>query len=184
MGRPQEAVREASDAQQLDPLSAVVAGQVSSAYRYARQFDRAVAGFRQAVELNPRAQALRLGLASTLAGQGAYEAALEVLDEVSDPNGGRTAALRAYSYAGMGNHPRARELLAALHEEAKREYVSSGLFAIVHGALGELDQAFAWLERARQERSGLLLYARVDPLFDPLRGDPRFDSLLREMRLE
>jgi hypothetical protein len=75
-------------------------------------------------------------------------------------------------------------LLAALHEEAKREYVSSGLFAIVHGALGELDQAFAWLERARQERSGLLLYARVDPLFDPLRGDPRFDSLLREMRLE
>jgi hypothetical protein len=61
--------------------------------------------------------------------------------------------------------------------------VSPVTFVTVHLGLGEVDQAFAWLERAREERRGWLCYLKVEPLLDPVRGDPRFGRLLGAMKL-
>jgi hypothetical protein len=54
----------------------------------------------------------------------------------------------------------------------------------MHIVLGDYDQAFAMIERAREERRGWLAYLRVEPLFDPLRADPRFGALLKQMKLD
>ncbi len=56
-------------------------------------------------------------------------------------------------------------------------------FVTVHLALGEADQAFAWMERAREERRGWLCYLKVEPQLDEVRGDPRFRALVEAMRL-
>lgn len=62
------------------------------------------------------------------------------------------------------------------HDVLQRQTCSCICFALVHGGLGDKDQAIAWLEKAYKERSDFLLVLRVDPLFDPLRSDPRFQE--------
>ena len=72
--------------------------------------------------------------------------------------------------------------LAALAEaEARGELVPAVGVARIHAALGDRDRAFAWLERAVAGRSDTLVWMRVDPRFDALRGDPRFDALLAKI---
>ena len=68
-------------------------------------------------------------------------------------------------------------------KESKQEYVSPRRIAVIHGKLGEMDQAFEWLERAYEERDGILVYLNAAPFFDPLRDDLRFQDLLRRMNL-
>src|SRR5262249_46952312 len=87
------------------------------------------------------------------------------------------------AYAGAGRRPEAAKVLEELHDRSKREYVMPLLFAWVHAALGETDAAFEWLERAYEDRDPFLTMAKVVPVFDKLRPDPRFDRLLRRMRL-
>ncbi|HYP53675.1 MAG TPA: hypothetical protein VEQ42_09045, partial [Pyrinomonadaceae bacterium] len=71
----------------------------------------------------------------------------------------------------------ARRLLEELERTARRRYVSSYYFALLHLALGEHDLALARLELAYEERSGFLAFLKVEPLLDPLRDDPRFRQL-------
>ena len=72
-------------------------------------------------------------------------------------------------------------MLEELGALSKQRYVSSYYFAVVYAGLGETDQAFAWLEKAYEERSGLLPHLKVNPVWDPLRSAPRFVDLLRRI---
>ncbi len=71
------------------------------------------------------------------------------------------------------------DALAELREMSKRQYVSPFLFVVVYLGLGDKDQTFAWLEKTYQDRSSFLIWLKVEPLFDSLRDDPRFQDLLR-----
>lgn len=82
-----------------------------------------------------------------------------------------------------GKRAEARKVLEDLGEISKRKYVSSYFMAGILAALGELDQAFGWLEKAFAERDPSLTLIRVDPVFDPIRSDPRFANLLRRVGL-
>jgi len=64
---------------------------------------------------------------------------------------------------------------------SNQRYVSAGSFALVYAGLGEKDQAFAWLEKAYEERSVTLSYLKVNPILDPLRSDPRFEALVAKV---
>jgi hypothetical protein len=75
-----------------------------------------------------------------------------------------------------------RKTLAFLEEAAKYAYVSSIHFAVIHAKLGENDQAFAWLEKAFQERQPWLGQLQVDPQFEGLRSDRRFADLVRRIK--
>jgi len=66
---------------------------------------------------------------------------------------------------------------------SKRRYISPYLFAVVYVGLGDKDQAFAWMEKAYQDRSFWLIWLKVEPRFDSLRDDPRFVNLLRRIGL-
>jgi tetratricopeptide (TPR) repeat protein len=86
-----------------------------------------------------------------------------------------------HAYARGGHKGEALDFLQKLGALSKEQYVSPYNVAVLYIGLGDKDRAIEWLERAVQERSGLLVYVNVEPVFDPLRSDPRFQSLLRHM---
>ena len=94
-----------------------------------------------------------------------------------------TRATLAYALARAGKQQEARDILDQLIAEAATGYVSPVAFATTYVGLGEIDKALDWAEAAYDERRGWLAYVRVNPLMDPLRGQPRFEKLVERMKL-
>jgi tetratricopeptide (TPR) repeat protein len=92
-------------------------------------------------------------------------------------------AFLGHAYAKAGKLREARQLLTQLMRLSQKQYVSSYFLALISLGLGELDQTFAWLEQAYEERSGFLAFVGVEPMLDELRGDARFVDLLRRVGL-
>ncbi len=184
-GRVEEALAEGRLAFELDPASVSIRRSLGWLMYYARQFDGAAEQLRRVVELNPTSEESHRILGLVRLQQGRLdEAELEFREAI-----GLSTEL-AYARAGLahvaasaGRTGEARAILAGLHAQAKERYVSPVAFATVHLGLGETDHAFAWIERAHEERRGWLCYLKVEPLLDPLRSDPRFARLLEKMRL-
>jgi len=97
---------------------------------------------------------------------------------------GSTSALSylGYAYAVEGRRAEAQKVLDQLKERSNQRYVSAATRARIYAGLGEKDQTFQWLERSYEERS--IGSIEVDPIYDPLRSDPRFADLLRRMNLQ
>ncbi len=90
--------------------------------------------------------------------------------------------VRAYAHAGRRTD--ALRLLEELKKRKQAGYVPAAAFVNAYLGLGDYDQAFAWFERAYQEKSNILQFLKVHPFFDPVRGDPRFADLVRRVGLE
>ena len=82
----------------------------------------------------------------------------------------------------MNERSLALRALKELRELSNKRYVPSASFAIIYVGLGDKEQAFTWLEKAYEERSRLPML-KIDPIWDPLRADPRFKELLRRIGL-
>jgi serine/threonine-protein kinase len=185
VGQFDEALREIRRAQELDPVSLVKITGVAQVLFLARRYDEAMAECRKALEMDPN-----LGFAHWLLGlaytqKGMYEPAILALQR-SIPLSGDSLdepASLAHAYALSGNRGEARKILDELKQQAKHKYLSPTVIAALYGALGEENQAFAWLDKAYDERDSLLIGLRVEPMFDPLRSDPRFTDLLRRVGL-
>jgi len=91
----------------------------------------------------------------------------------------------AYGHAlGVsGDKAGARKVLAELQQLSKSRNVPPLYFAVMYTGLGELDQAFAWLDKAYRERNDRLAYLAVEPIADPLRSDPRYSDLISRLHL-
>jgi eukaryotic-like serine/threonine-protein kinase len=184
-GRVEEAVAEGRIAAELDPASVSIRRSLGWLLYYARQYEAAAEQLRRAVELNPTAEETHRVLGLVRLQQGkldeaevAFREAIGLSTELAYARAGL-----AYACARAGRTAEARAILDQLYGEAKERYVSPVAFVTVHLGLGDADQAFAWLERAREERRGWLCYLKVEPLLDEVRGDPRFGGLLQVMRL-
>ena len=88
-----------------------------------------------------------------------------------------------HAYAVSGQRDRARKLLEELKQLSKHRYVAPYEIAVIHIGLGDKEQAFEWLEKAFQDHSHWLLWLKVDPRFDSIKGDPRYLDLRRRMGL-
>ena len=109
-------------------------------------------------------------------------AALREAVASSDSPALATAGLGRVAIA-RGRLTEARGILEGLYAESRERYISPVAFAMMHAGLDERDAAFEWLDQAVKDRRGWLAYLKVEPLLDPLRGDPRFGRLLETMRL-
>ncbi len=183
LGQLDHAIAEMKRAYELDPVSPIIHSDLGGVNLMARRYDEAIKQLRGTVEIDPEFYWAHrwLGMALELKGDldGAiaeYKKALQLND---DPVG---LAFIAHAEASMGRQSEAREILAQLTEAARKRYVQHYAFALIHLALGEKDQALDWLERGVQVRGGShLCFIKVDPFFDPLRGDPRFETLVQKV---
>jgi serine/threonine-protein kinase len=184
-GHTEAAIAEGRTAAELDPASVSIRRSLGWLNYYARRPDAAADQLQRALAMDPTAEENHriLGLVRTQ--QGRYDEAVAALREAiggaSESAYARGALARALAFAGRTDQ--ARVLLAELEAESRIRYVSPVALATANIALGNADEAFHWIGEARRERRGWLAYLRVEPIFDPIRGDPRFAELLAGMRL-
>ncbi len=182
MGRLDEALAEMKRAQELDPLSRIININVGAFLYYQRRYDEALAQFRKVGEMDPSFRLNHVWPGWAYAAKGAFPEAIAEFQHEQAPWEQSVWGL-GYSYARSGRRDAARDILTRLQELAKQRYISPSAFILIHTALGEKDQAFAWLERACEERDFDLGLLKVDPKLDSLRTDPRFSRLLQRVGL-
>jgi TolB-like protein/DNA-binding SARP family transcriptional activator len=181
LGRSDEAIAAAVRARDLDPLAPPITGNVPRVRYFSGEFAAAARGY-AAADRNVSIQRWpRVGMAMSYLALGQHDAALHALDVPLDSWGGLTECVRGLIYQAMQRTAEARQVVLELEQRAVIEYIDPTHIALLRGALGDLDEAFVWLERAYRERSMLIVYMGVDPLFDPMRGDPRFAAMLRRL---
>jgi Flp pilus assembly protein TadD len=184
MGHLDEAVDEARRAQALDPLSSSADAHVGLALYRSRRYDEAAAELRKAVEFNPQALDAHMFLGFVYVQQGKKDEAireLQIVVELSERNPSMVGLL-GYGYASGGKRDEAKKILKELESQSSKP-VSQIEIAMIHIALGDHDRAFDRLETAYRERAWQLGFLKVEPIFDPLREDPRFSDLMRRVNL-
>ncbi len=186
LGRLDEALSEIQRAVALDPLSPYKITAVGMIYGDQRDYHRAVAQFRKAIELDPSFYHAYDELRSVelLRGQSAAAQAVVAAMRAQFPNVEDTS-VRARLAAGQGLRTEARVLVENWIRGCDRtKRPGKACYAAqIYASIGEKDLAFQWLAKACDERDPLLAYANVMPYYDSLRPDPRFAAILKRLGL-
>ena len=184
VGRADEAIAEIRKAQELDPLSAVIATDLGKELYFVRRYDEALVELRRALELDPNFTSAHNWISDTLVEKRMYSDAIVELEKTKPFREERVYVRQtAYLYARMGRNAEARAALAKALQLSKDKQVSSGAVALTYAALGDKDASFQWLEKAYTERSSFTTSLKYWSVFDSMRGDPRFADLLRRVGL-
>jgi serine/threonine protein kinase/Tfp pilus assembly protein PilF len=167
----------------LDPTNLVINAEYGMADYYLRRHDVAIGQLQKTLELDSSFVLASVWLAYSYEQQGKYGEALAELEKARkiDPIWSAIPAEIALVTASQGKKAEARKMISELSERRRREYIDPTSIALIYVALDDKDQAFAWLEKAYQERAGTLPWMKIDPMFDPLRKDGRFDNLQRRV---
>ncbi|MCI0407399.1 MAG: tetratricopeptide repeat protein, partial [Acidobacteria bacterium] len=177
MGRLDEAAREMKRAVELDPLSVNISMEMGRVLLYQGQYDAAIEQERKTLEMDPNFDAAHTFLARAYLQKGRYAAAL------TEAQISGNSYVLARVYLKSGNREKAQKVVEDLKERSKTRYVSAYSIALVYISLDDRERAFEWLEKAFEERSMRPDFMRVDPAYDNLRSDPRFQDLLRRAGL-
>ncbi|MCH8912571.1 MAG: tetratricopeptide repeat protein, partial [Planctomycetes bacterium] len=184
MGRHEEAIAEIERAEELDPLSLIINAIAGYVCYFASEYDQAIDHCQKALELDPNFATAHYFIGWVYERKGMYGEAIAELQKARTLSGNIDfLAVLAHAYAVSGRTKQARKMLDEVKAFSERAYVSPYVLALIYMGLGEKDQAFAWLETAYAERAINLVVLKVDPRYDELRGDPRFDDLLRRIGL-
>jgi TolB-like protein/DNA-binding winged helix-turn-helix (wHTH) protein/Tfp pilus assembly protein PilF len=184
--RHDEAVREIKRALELDPLSVGTSQNAGFIYAQAGRYVESVIQLQQALQLDEQNQVTHGYLAITYEWQGDYDRALNEFQTAQKVSGRYVpyAAGIGHVLAMKGRRSEARDIMKKLAESGRREPVSPYSFAAIHAALGEKDEAFKFLQDAVNDRSCTVTELNNDHALDPLRSDPRFQQLRRQLKLE
>jgi serine/threonine-protein kinase len=169
----------------LDPVSMLAYTGAGDAYYFARQYEKSILNYRLSLELDRRFDGAHTGLARSLEAVGRYDEARAEYEEGRRLAGGVVGPSfgLAHLEQAMGNEPEARRILAELVEARKTRVISAFAIAVLHASLGDVNEAFEWLDTAIREKSPSLLLLRVHPRLDPIRNDPRYWPLVEQVGL-
>jgi tetratricopeptide (TPR) repeat protein len=185
VGRFEEAVSERKRAAELDPLSPGTIADVGYPLYYARRYDLAIEHYRRALELDPNFFWSYLWIGEAMVQQGRHQEAIAEINRAVSLAGNQTRVIATlgHAYAVAGKTGEARQVLNQLLERSRQSYVSPYYIALIYAGLGEKDEVFEWLEKAYDERESYFNLFKVEPVFDSLRTDPRYLSLLKRVGL-
>jgi len=182
VGQADRAVAELERARGLDPLSLPINATLGRAYRDARRYQESIDQCRKTLALDPDFALAHWCLGVSYVAEKRYA---EAITEMQRANAVGASPLYmyglGYAYAAAGNRPKARTVIDALKQRPGQTYTPAYFIASVYAALDEKDQAFAWLQRAYDERDPQITYLLLDPFIDPLRSDARFNALVRKV---
>jgi TolB-like protein/Tfp pilus assembly protein PilF len=182
VGQAERAISELERARELDPLSLPINGTLGRAYRDARRYEESMVQCRKTLDLDPDFAPGHWCVGVTSLAEKRYP---EAITEMQRANALGAAPLftwgLGYAYAASGDKARARAIIKELGQGTGTAYVPAYYIASIYGALAEKDLAFAWLQRAYDERDPQITYLLLDPFMDPLRSDVRFNALVRKV---
>ncbi len=182
-GRIEEGTAEIKRALELDPLSLIINLNLGTVFHCTHQYDKAIEQFQKTLELYPNSPEPHSSLGLAYLDKSMYkEAIAEETEAVTNSHGGgRQTAMLGYAYALAGRKVDAQQVLEKLTGPAEHDYVSPTSIALIYVGLGEKDKAFELLQEFPEVTSYLPF--KVDPVWDPLRSDPRFQDVLRHVNL-
>jgi len=185
IGRTDEAIHQAGLAEEVDPLAPIIFVSSAGVYQSARRFDEARIRYGKAIELDPRFPRAYSGRSLMHYQLGQVPEAISDMQSAlafSDSSDEYLAGL-AFLYGQSGEKELAGEMLRRFLHPVPDRYIPPYLIATMYTGLGDIDNAFLWLDRAFAERSFTLEFLKTDPFFDPLRKDPRLTSLMKKVGL-
>jgi TolB-like protein/DNA-binding winged helix-turn-helix (wHTH) protein/Tfp pilus assembly protein PilF len=178
-GHFDEAIKQEKRAIELDPLSPNVVSELGWMYLNLGHYDEALAQYNHAIELEPNHEIAREQIVWIYIFTGRYAEAHAEYKKKRRAN----SPWLGYLYGVTGKRAEALRVAQALEEASKKEYVDPYVIAIVYAGIGDKDRAFAWLNKAYEERSTFLNHLHVENFFDSLRSDKRFSALSRRIGL-
>lgn len=186
MGRPKEAVAAVTKARDLEPVSALVGFYAAATLAITRPLAEAVSECDRVLELDPGFSPVLWVKSTVLSHLSRHEAAIDAAEHAValSRRQGFFLSCAACCYAAAGRRDEAEELLRELLALRERQYVSPLCLAEVATAMGNVDDAFNWLEEAMTERTPFLVSLGVSPAYDGLRHDGRLPGLLKRIGLE
>jgi TolB-like protein/DNA-binding winged helix-turn-helix (wHTH) protein/Tfp pilus assembly protein PilF len=183
-GRFEEALAESEKARQLDPLSMIIAADHASILYYGRQYDRALAQSRAVLNMDPRAPRAASIVVFSYIQQHKFAEAQEFIEQNKATLNDQWLPMReAVVYGYWGRAAEAQKALTRVEQFAWKPEQRIAVWLAVYSALGRRDQTIALLQQAVVNHSNVVTSIKVDPMFDPLRSDPRFQDVLRRAGL-
>ena len=183
--RYDEAMAAIKHARKLDPLSGIIGINVGIIYLAKRDPNSALVEFKRIVEFDPNWWGGHFYLGTTYLQLGRTEEALTELRKSAEltNRSGRSISFLGYAYGIMGKRSEAQAIIKELEDKYTRREAIGQNVAAVYAGLGDKEQAFVWLEKDLQARSGDLVRIKWYPAFDSLREDPRFKEILKSVNL-
>jgi TolB-like protein/Tfp pilus assembly protein PilF len=183
LGRFDEAIKEGERAVELDPLSLIINADLGSTLMIARRYDEAIAQLRRTLALDGNFGYAHWNLGEALYLKGDIPAAISEYEKAAalddDP---QILALLGRAYAETGKREQALEILQKLNEKGQQHYVRKYLYTVVYTGLGDKATAIDYLEKANEDGDTPdTTWLKVDPIFDPLRNEPRFQQLIAKL---
>jgi serine/threonine protein kinase/tetratricopeptide (TPR) repeat protein/ribosomal protein S27E len=187
LGRFDEAISEINIALEMDPLSLIINRNVGQVCFIARKYDQVIEAIQKTLELNSSFTYAHLWLGVSYFQKSMYDEALAEMRMERDLSKGQNPIVDVYlgiAYALMGQEAEAHRILNQIENRSQYDYISPVWLACLYHSLGEIDKSFEFLEKAYEERDVQLVYIKEHAWFDNFRSDPRFNELLKKMRLK
>ena len=184
-GRHREAVEEAERARELDPLSLITSALEAQFLFYAGRDDEAIARAEKTLEIEPKYWVAHNVLGRVYTRQGRYAEAIAEFSQAKELSGGSAEAMTqlGYALAKAGRLSPARATLEELRALSANSYVPAYSYAMIHNGLGEREEALRYLEQSLRGREVQVTSLGIDVRWDDLRGEPRFQEVMRGVNL-
>jgi serine/threonine protein kinase/tetratricopeptide (TPR) repeat protein len=188
MGRSEEAIAEQKRALQLDPLSLIINRVLGVDFYHARHYDQVIEQEQLTLDMDPNFAFVHMQLCLAYFQKSMYKEGIAECEKelVVSPRHPYALSGLGYAYAVAGRRAEAQKMLDQLNAISEQKYVPAISRVGVYVGLGDKEKAFEWLAKAYEDRSIGSSFAviKADPIYDPLRSDPRFADLLRRMNLQ
>jgi TolB-like protein/DNA-binding winged helix-turn-helix (wHTH) protein/lipoprotein NlpI len=184
-GRFDEAIAESERARQLDPLSLISAADHATILYYSRKYDSAVKQSQSVFELDPNFGHARNAMIPSYLQLGRYDRAVDLINYWQARDQGPWMwAWKAAVYGRSGHPEEARRALAKLEQVSGSRADRTPVLLVAYAGTGQKERVIELLQKAYSEHSNAVVQIKVDPMYDPIRNDPRFEDLLRRLGLE
>ena len=183
MGRMDQASYEVHKAQSLDPLSSMIATNVGWVHYLNRQYPEAEQAFRKVLEVDPGFVRAHTRLGITLLTEGKNQAAEHELEQALALSGDPyVKGLLAQALAASGKRAEANRMLSELIKDSQTRYVQPYGVALAYLGLGQRDKALEWLQKAFDDHTTTMVWAKIDPELDQLRSTSELQAMLAKMK--